>query len=322
VRQQIMTVGGDPNGVFTEAALDAVYRATEGIPRLINQTCDHAMVLACAGGVKPIDGSGIDEAWADLQQLPTPWSRAQGYSGPTSDDGVIEFLSGDVTPPVETTPIGAAGDLCQFSPDVIELVSAAPQIGNPPAEDTLDVIETHLADWESEFTPVAKSEPEIELVLNGGGRDPFLEDFVEEEVVVDRYAEADRLGGPRVQVYGSEARILSALADAQRVVRETPPKLKVAEQRTDAPVIAPQIELVDETADEVSAGPQPHTRFIRESDPVEPEDTLIVPRRPTGDAEIIVVEDDPGSEGGPAPEASVVRSNDYGRMFARLRHNT
>lgn len=310
VRQQIASVGGDPTGVFTEAALDAVYRATEGIPRLINQTCDHALVLACAGGVKPIDGPGIDEAWADLQQLPTPWSRAKGYSDPTSDDGVIEFLSGDVTPPAESTPTGAMAEIYQLSPDVIELVSGAPQIGNGPTEDTLDVIETHLAEWESEFTPVAKSEPEVELVLNRGGRDPFLEDFVEEEVVVDRYAAADRLSGPRVQVYGSEARILSALAEAQRAVR------------TDAPVVAPQIRIEDDASDEVDVRPQPHARFIRETDPVEPEDTMIVPRRPSGDAEMIVVEEDPGTDLSAAPEATLVRNHDYGRMFARLRRTT
>jgi type II secretory pathway predicted ATPase ExeA len=312
VRHQIMVVGGEPLNVFTESALDAVYRATEGIPRLINQTCDHALVMACAGGVKPVDVAGIEEAWADLQQLPTPWSRAQGYAETTDaeQDDVIEFAAPPSAPVVsrreEVTRRDEVAEVYRIAQDdVIEFVSAAPAEPTPPPEQTLDVIETHLAEWESDFTPVAKTEPEVELVLTPGRRDPFVEDFVEEEVVVDRYAVADRTHGPRGQAYGSESRILAALAAARRTVHEAAPKS-----------VSP------ESSEERLAEPQPHTRFVKDPDPVEPEDTIIVPRRATGDAEIILVEDDPTIEGRPAPEATVVRTQDYGRMFARLRRGS
>ena len=62
--------------IFAEPALEAVFRAADGVPRLINQVCDHALVLACAGGVKRLCEREIEEAWADLQQLPTPWNAA------------------------------------------------------------------------------------------------------------------------------------------------------------------------------------------------------------------------------------------------------
>lgn len=307
VRHQVAVVGGEPLHVFTDSALDAIYRATEGIPRLINQTCDHALVMACAGGVKPVDAAGIEEAWADLQQLPTPWSRAQGYADATEAerDDVIEFAAPPSAAPLVSRREDGPEVYRLASDDVIEFVSAAPHESSPPGEQTLDVIETHLAEWESDFTPVAKTEPEVELVLTPGRRDPFVEDFVEEEVVVDRYAEADRLHGPRVQAYGSESRILSALAAARRTVHEA-----MAPSGPTAP------------AEDRVVRPQPHARFVKEPDPVEPEDTIIVPRRPTGDAEMIVVEDDPTIEGRAAPEATVVRNQDYGRMFARLRRST
>jgi hypothetical protein len=309
VRHQIAVVGGDPLHVFTDAALDAIHRATEGIPRLINQTCDHALVLACAGGVKPVDAAGIEEAWADLQQLPTPWSRAQGYADPTDEEqeDVIEFAAPQPSLAAAPRRDEAAEVYRLAQDDVIEFVSAAPRETAPPAEQTLDVIETHLAEWESDFTPVAKTEPEVELVLTPGRRDPFVEDFVEEELVVDRYAEADRTQGSRVQAYGYESQILSALAATRRTVHEA----------TATTVAAPT------TADERSAQrPQPHARFVKEPDPVEPEDTIIVPRRGPSDAEMIIVEDDPTIEGRPAPEATLVRNQDYGRMFARLRRGT
>src|SRR5690606_9052810 len=139
--------------VFTDAAIDAVYRATEGIPRLVNQTCDHALVLACAGGAKPIDVAGIEEAWSDLQQLPTPWSRAQGYAGPANMDNVIEFGTPDEA---DAKPIAPTADTAAITPpkspstvphgdatgDSIELVASAPRDLERPAEEALDVIET------------------------------------------------------------------------------------------------------------------------------------------------------------------------------------
>jgi len=72
VRAQIAAVGGQPDQMFTHEALDAIHRATDGIPRLINQVCDHALIMACAGCVRRLDKTGIEEAWSDLQQLPTP----------------------------------------------------------------------------------------------------------------------------------------------------------------------------------------------------------------------------------------------------------
>ena len=42
VRAEISAAGGEARQNLSEAALDSVYRATDGIPRLINQVCDHA----------------------------------------------------------------------------------------------------------------------------------------------------------------------------------------------------------------------------------------------------------------------------------------
>ena len=84
VRHQINEAGGSPDRLFTSDALGAVYQATDGIPRLINQVCDHALIMACAGGVRQLTAGGIEEAWADLQQLPTPWNASAGCTEPGS----------------------------------------------------------------------------------------------------------------------------------------------------------------------------------------------------------------------------------------------
>ncbi len=125
VRAQVHAVGGNPDQIFSSEALDAVHRATEGIPRLVNQVCDHALILACADGMLQLDKSGIEEAWADLQQLPTPWNSAAGNldrtshtsdesEGPTTDtpqySNTIEFGVLD-DEPMEAPPARAASAL-------------------------------------------------------------------------------------------------------------------------------------------------------------------------------------------------------------------
>jgi type II secretory pathway predicted ATPase ExeA len=326
IRHQIVQAGGDPLRIFTDAALEAVLRATEGIPRLINQTCDHALVMACAGGVKPIDAAGIEEAWADLQQLPTPWSQAKGYAG-----------LGDALPPVEWGPTAHDESKAGHKPlthapvahepagaDVIEFVTAPPGSIERMTHDTLNVIETQLAEWESEFTPVAKSEPEVELRFDSGRGDPFAEDFVEEEVVVDRYASTDRVRhAPRVQVYGADAMLLSTLFETQQTLKEAQ-ALHVAETMKPPTIAAGTAAEArshedGELEDAIVAGPSPHARFAKHSDPVEPEDMVIIPKRSTSDADMIIIEDDPIIDAAGVSETTVVRKKDYRQMFAKLR---
>jgi len=44
VINQLATVGGDAHRTFSDDALDAIHRASDGIPRLVNQLCDHALI--------------------------------------------------------------------------------------------------------------------------------------------------------------------------------------------------------------------------------------------------------------------------------------
>jgi len=92
IRARIHGAGSVPEQVFTGDALDAIHRATDGIPRLINQLCDHALVLGCAAGKAPLDKRAVEEAWADLQQLPTPQNFVLGAPRKSeANANVIEF---------------------------------------------------------------------------------------------------------------------------------------------------------------------------------------------------------------------------------------
>lgn len=92
VRSRIYHVGGVPEQIFTHDALEAIFRATDGIPRLVTQVASHALSLAEEQGRHTLDKSMIEAAWADLQQLPPP-SKPESiqFGKPEMSGSVIEF---------------------------------------------------------------------------------------------------------------------------------------------------------------------------------------------------------------------------------------
>ena len=178
IQAQMVNAGGRSGATFLPEACQAVHKATDGVPRLVNQVCDHALLLACAGGKRQLAAAGIEEAWADLQQLPAPWQEAA--SGPAN---VIEFgqlhdeSDGEAPQRLEAmVPPGTAA------------LRVAPGSQKPCDEPVarLAATDEKLADLEDDFQPAGSIEPEVELVFDGS-QDPFGESFAEETLVVDRY---------------------------------------------------------------------------------------------------------------------------------------
>lgn len=93
VRHQLATAGVEPQRMITEEALHTVYAASEGVPRLTNQIMDHSLVLAITRGQCPVSAALVEEAWADLQQLPAPWHAGADNVASTekSSGSTIEF---------------------------------------------------------------------------------------------------------------------------------------------------------------------------------------------------------------------------------------
>ncbi len=172
VRAQIAGAGGDPDQLLDDAALRSVYRATDGIPRLINQVCDHAFVLAGLGAQNQLTSEAIDEAWADLQQLPAPWNGT-AHDGSAPD--VVEF---------------GALDEADELPEAIPFRSSPAQSPEPldaaEPEEQLDVIADQLSQIEEPAAASPSSASEVDLEFPEFG-DPFSEQFAEEEVVLDPY---------------------------------------------------------------------------------------------------------------------------------------
>jgi len=114
VRHQLH-IAGAAREIFTPEGLAAVYDATAGVPRLINQLCDHALLLASLGDKSTIAAAGVQESWADLQELPTPWAQQdRPEPTPAESRGIVEFGSleddGPPAAPVVEQPLAPSAE--------------------------------------------------------------------------------------------------------------------------------------------------------------------------------------------------------------------
>jgi type II secretory pathway predicted ATPase ExeA len=60
-----LAVAGATREIFTPAAAECVYLASRGIPRVVNQICDYAMVYAFTDGLERVDAGVIEQVVAD-----------------------------------------------------------------------------------------------------------------------------------------------------------------------------------------------------------------------------------------------------------------
>lgn len=311
VRAHVAVAGGDPDRLLAHDVYETITRASDGLPRLINQVCDRAIVLATEQGRRVIDSAAISEAWSDLHQLAAPWqspasARIAAASQPKPaaessiefgmlDDDAFdsaarheqgEWNAGDklreLATPKASTPARVAieesfeededddvpcvayafpGALTRFDEEEEALLQEADDLFN-------EVASASQAKAKPAASPKAPKAPPVT-------KDPFAEEFDEEEVVIDPFAELERV------------------IPAAPVVTSKPTDLGRALAAIDA--------AVDGLLADEAFAPPPKTP---------------APAKPAiaaTDDEILIVEpDEVGS-----PEA---RREEYAQLFAKLRH--
>jgi type II secretory pathway predicted ATPase ExeA len=305
VRQELSLVVGqqdaDAEPVFTDDALRSIHRATDGIVRLVNQLCDHALILALADGTRQIDAEGIERAWADLQQLPMPVSEgaSQGESGESS---IIEFG-------------GLDDDPAEFVTASVSAAPTDPAVQDPAVQ--IDEIEQHIESVDDDFHPAGTIGPEVELTFPEHG-DPFEERFENEQVVLDRHVPLSDLQ----KVVTDQSHVLSA-ALAEFVNRLSDGHLAVLPMQNRTP--GKETSTVTEVAE---------TELDPAADPVMPE-AIQTPPRPDVDGEpgttageielddesdVLVIEEEPEhTVYAEAHRVGPVKRQDYRQLFAKLR---
>ncbi|MFI4875460.1 MAG: ExeA family protein [Blastopirellula sp. JB062] len=243
VKFQLEEAGAQP-ALFSDGAIDAISQVTGGVPRLINQLCDHVLVLASLGSHKRIEAGGIEEAWADLQQMPGPWTTSQEeFTPPAGDSGVLEFGS-----------LEAENEM----PASVKFPS---RIMEPPKQkrgeiDADSAATLRLKPVEDEFEPEPTLKPEAELEFVSAVKDPFDESFANEEIILDHYASLNEARASLKQVQSREGAEIATLLEPLPMMVESNHD-SIAAVDVVMPPYARDEEIVSQHVRETSDSPPP-----------------------------------------------------------------
>lgn len=321
LRTQTKAAGLEWEKCFESGCDEAVYGAADGVPRLMNQICDQALVAATEARrrVRPSD---IVAAWQEIQRLPS--AALPGHGGMMEAPGSSGMAAG-------RGHEDDAGNASLFEPagdggvGVIEFGSL--DDGEPSAPRTFADIGAVVGGFGADRGSRAAdpwSGPDVEFVFDASS-DPFQEFFEQEERIVERYL----VGSPddfrrQPHVVSSEGaalvRQLAELDDqdagdtvarttgrgrpadaapGDREAREDrPPSGAAVTLETDA-VAAPRGGLAGDKAAVSAAGGSGSGEL--------------------DDADMVVIEEDLLATQAGQPAVAAVRLGDYRRLFARLR---
>jgi len=288
--EQVTAAGGNAETTFHNDAMAAVYDATDGIPRLVNQLCDHALVMAAVGGHTSVTSETVQEAWADLQQLPAPWLEpSTAKHAAAGEQHVIEF--GALDDGDDPTP--ASIPFSQRSED--DEAGGAPS--SVEAEQQLAEIERQVADASATYDEASTGSSRAAAPA----ANPFEESFDEEEEVVDNYAmlqETRFANAPRVASrQGRE--IAALLPDTLREEEAGDANTTGGERDARDEAFVPTVSVVDEDeesieqdagADEPIAAGQSASAAETEEE-VETVEVVKMPQRPFDQSNIAEADD-------------------------------
>jgi type II secretory pathway predicted ATPase ExeA len=181
LRTQTKAAGLEWDKLFAAGSDDAVFKATDGIPRLINQVCDQALVLV-AECDRPVTPADIATAWREIQRLPPPsgleprpepprptgTAAGQPAAAPIEfgDGGLemIEFGAGDDD--VATLDVGPADSAWP----VRDVGSDAPAPHDPWSGPDVELVAGHCDD---PFAALFQDDPAAGTAWCGEGPDDF-----------------------------------------------------------------------------------------------------------------------------------------------------
>jgi type II secretory pathway predicted ATPase ExeA len=88
IRHRLTVAGGNP-GLFLPEAIELVYARTNGIPRLLNQLCDFALVYAFAERRQSIDADLLSQVTRDRNsaRLMPPMANTEANVAPFGAGG-------------------------------------------------------------------------------------------------------------------------------------------------------------------------------------------------------------------------------------------
>ena len=192
VEYRIRWAGGVCHKLFQPEALRLIAKACQGIPRNLNQCCDHALLLAYVADLEAVDTAIVSDALTDLQQLPLQWNTT----------GIVEKSFASISSPALSNDLPEENSFPDLDPDASfefggeAIPMAAPQ---PEPVNEVEVIARQADNQASPQVPIGDAYSsgsfEIPAPTKGSIRSLNLPSAAlpepAEEIVHDYYAAID-----------------------------------------------------------------------------------------------------------------------------------
>jgi type II secretory pathway predicted ATPase ExeA len=154
IRHRIELAGVAMSRVFDNAAIDAIFLVSNGIPRLIDQIANRT--ISNSGFDQAITAADIERAWQNAEQPTLPWTDVAGLTVTSTSEaryvGLEEGLSIDKTSANYTTPLP--------KPMAKEPIIAISALGKTPSAG-MGLSSVLNRDAESNRTPSKTSEDSV-----------------------------------------------------------------------------------------------------------------------------------------------------------------
>ncbi len=189
--------GGRTDELFSADAVDLVCQAADGLPRCVNQLCDHALLLAYVAEKQPASASHITAALDDLKHLSLPWNPiSERYWESTTSSAMaddVESLPAVIDEEIpddewtipQATAFIASAESFDEEPTALPVYRLSAQLESP-APDMGEMVIFAAATpptWDSGRVP---SPPTSQAFVMNADSSGFVE-----EVVIDRYTALD-----------------------------------------------------------------------------------------------------------------------------------
>ena len=304
IRAQVAAAGQQPDELFAADGLEAMYAATDGVPRLLNQLGDQLMWMAQETGYSPLDGKIVQQAWSELQQLPAPWNTPV----PTVQESAVEFgeLPGEADELPEHHFVDDAEDDMPASIPIHGSRSAVESASIDNYSETIDVTEQLFEQLREIEAQGSVSIPQ-QTTTAPLSHNPFEEVFDTEEVVLDHYAEYESQLLAAAQRVINQVDTTFATQLRQFEVHETPEVSALADE-----ALAPAEESplwIEPLSDAPKVEPS-HT--YASDDPAAEVAELAVDSEPKKPGDLLVIEDLR------RPDVSVVPADKLRHLFSSL----
>lgn len=191
--------GQQATELFTLEAMLLIAQASDGLPRCVNQLCDHALMLAYVEQAPRVDIEIVRMALEDLQQLPLHWNPSVMSLGPL--DALKQKQDSDrhdAEPLVDDTILdGSDEETAEYEDEEDEAPGASFEFGADMHEESLEEREEPPMASAKPTLRIDREQPEALKVEPAAAKETpakpraALENLPAEERIFDRYAILD-----------------------------------------------------------------------------------------------------------------------------------